>query len=124
MTRCRGGFAIFYVLLILVLVGAGVIVLSNGSRRLQDETSRLESDACRRSLIASGQAWAALHAQDTPAQGRTLDVTALGIPEAELSVAAQPQGVSIRFRHWSRYQRKVVSGEQAVSPRAWLPGCR
>ncbi len=88
--RTHTGAALLFVLMALALVGAGMVLLTGAANNMIFESRRMLFEAHRRSLRASGVAWARAHPQPG---AKTLDVKALGIEGAALEVKVlRPEG--------------------------------
>ena len=108
--RARRGVLLIYVLVIVAALGAAAAVLTDACASLAFEARETYLDACARNLAASAAAWADRNGAAVPAEGRELDVSALGVPGARLSVApaAAPGRVEIRLS--CRHGKRIVTG--------------
>jgi len=94
----RTGFALLYVLTVIVLVGGAAYLLTDACRTMVFETREVYLGACARNLTASGRAWsrrAKAGAREAAGAGRRLDVKSLAIPHGELRVTIRGRGATI-----------------------------
>ena len=84
------GFAIILTLVLLVLIGAGLFVLTGISNTMMFEADIAQLVAVEQNLTTSGLAWAKLNkpgqSDDAPSEVSELDVGEIGIADANLSV--------------------------------------
>ena len=85
------GFAIILTLMLIVLIGAGVFILTGISNTMMFEAETAQLMASERNLTASGLAWAKQNksgqSDDAPSKVTELDIGEIGIADANLSVA-------------------------------------
>jgi len=85
------GFAIILTLMLIVLIGAGVFILTGISNTMMFEADIAQLMATERNLTASGLAWAKQNkpgqSDEAPSEVSELDVGEIGIADANLSVA-------------------------------------
>ncbi len=85
------GFAIILTLVLIVLIGAGLFVLTGISNTMTFEADIAQLVAVERNLTASGLAWAKQNkpgqSDDATSEVTQLDVGQIGIADANLSVA-------------------------------------
>ncbi|MHC4214185.1 MAG: hypothetical protein ACYSWP_12510 [Planctomycetota bacterium] len=85
------GFAIILTLVLIVLIGAGLFVLTGISNTMMFQADIAQLRAIEQNLTASGLAWAKQNkpgqSDDAPSVVTQLDVGQIGIADANLSVA-------------------------------------
>jgi hypothetical protein len=95
--RPSRGFSTILVIFVLMMLGMVLLLLSDSSRDMLEQTSRLQAAAVARNLTASALAWAghnpARLQQAKEGRAIALPVQALAGPGADLQVAPGAQGV-------------------------------
>jgi hypothetical protein len=90
-SKSQKGFAIILTLALIVLIGAGIFVLTGISNTMMFDAENAQLMATERNLTASGLAWAKQNKpnqpDDAPSGVTQLDVSQIGIADANLSVA-------------------------------------
>jgi hypothetical protein len=90
-SKSQKGFTIILTLFLIVLIGAGLFVLTGISNTMMFEAETAQLLAIERNLTASGLAWAKQNrpgqSDDAPSAVSELDVSEIGIADANLSVA-------------------------------------
>ncbi len=90
-SRPQKGFAIILTLVLIVLIRAGLFVLTGISNTMMFQADIAQLAAVERNLTASGLAWAKQdkpgQSDDAPFEVSVLDVGQIGIADANLSVA-------------------------------------
>ena len=117
-TTGQDGFIMVFVIISLVVVAVVMYVLADGSNTMLFQTDAAYLRAAQRNLVASGLAWTrnTVEAQNTEAFGKAieLDVTGLGIREANLSVTINmsvPQKPQAQIDASCTRKRRTLAGK-------------
>jgi hypothetical protein len=93
----KQGFAMILLIFFISMIGIETVTLSGISGTMAFETNQTYLQACRENLIVSGLAWAKENADKAETNEATdLDITSLGLRNAELRVTVNITGTGRR----------------------------
>ncbi len=116
----RNGFSIVVVVMVMILVSAGVVVLSGICNDMFFQTRLSKSEADTRNLTESGLAWAEVNYKKISASqaGKeiVLDVSKLEIPDCGLSVAkSETAENTVKITTRQKYHNKDIEQTRTLS---------